>query len=177
MINEEFKKYKKAFRKQMPDWFPKTILFEASPIGDFGFVYLLCSPKDDLESYTWFKASFVSVIPDYVHTEEEFDAWLRSDGGTLEINQEEPFFVSRAYKPKYKLEELVQNTDFEAQRNDPELHEWMNSKPVGKERLDEDIELTISQMQKMIEGEDIEMPDFETREEKRAWIKKHYGSS
>ncbi|EOA8954975.1 hypothetical protein [Vibrio campbellii] len=62
---------------------------------------------------------------------------------------------------KYKLEELVQNTDFEAQRNDPVLQEWMNAKPVGRERLDEDIE----------------MPEFETIEEKRAWIKKHYGSS
>ncbi|WED20600.1 AbrB/MazE/SpoVT family DNA-binding domain-containing protein [Vibrio sp. JC009] len=36
-------------------------------------------------------------------------------------------------KPKYNINELMANTDFEAQRQDPDLKEWNNMSPVGRE--------------------------------------------
>lgn len=38
--------------------------------------------------------------------------------------------------PKPSLKELMKNTDFEAQRNDTELKEWSEKKPVGREKND-----------------------------------------
>ncbi len=39
-----------------------------------------------------------------------------------------------SYKPNIK--DLMLNTDFEAQRNDPELQQWGEKARIGQEKLD-----------------------------------------
>lgn len=36
-------------------------------------------------------------------------------------------------KPEFNIKELMANTDFEAQRNDPELEAWGNKRKKGRE--------------------------------------------
>lgn len=36
-------------------------------------------------------------------------------------------------KPEFDINQLMANTDFEAQRNDPELEEWDSMPTVGRE--------------------------------------------
>ncbi|MEZ9990363.1 AbrB/MazE/SpoVT family DNA-binding domain-containing protein [Vibrio splendidus] len=52
------------------------------------------------------------------------------------VRQRDGFFVKPSdEEPKYKLKDLMANTDFELQRNDPELQSWQTKSRVGRESI------------------------------------------
>ncbi|MFA1572796.1 MULTISPECIES: AbrB/MazE/SpoVT family DNA-binding domain-containing protein [Vibrio] len=71
------------------------------------------------------------VIPDELLEEMQ----LKPGAKVTLVRQRDGFFVKPSNeKPKYKLKDLMANTDFELQRNDPELQEWSGKSIVGREQ-------------------------------------------
>lgn len=56
-------------------------------------------------------------------------------GSKVTIAREHDGIFVKPVNPTFNLKELIANTDFEAQRNDPELQCWNNKPNVGRENI------------------------------------------
>lgn len=72
---------------------------------------------------------------------------------------------------KYNIEDLVKNTDFEAQRRDTEIKDWGNKTIIGRENP-EYFNFSIEQLEKAMSEKSETMPKIETIEELDAWLER-----
>ena len=83
------------------------------------------------------------MYDEYVYARGSIKCWFQSDGEKLGTHAVALVTLTREcggitvkasnVKTKPNLEDLMANTDFEAQRNDPHLQAWANKHKNGRE--------------------------------------------
>lgn len=72
------------------------------------------------------------VIPDEFLAEMQ----LKPGSKVMLIRKEDGVFVKALdKKPKFDIKDLMANTDFESQRDDPELQAWQTKSRAGREGI------------------------------------------